>query len=291
MKFRILYTLFGLAFGLFLFTASSGGRASVAGEGNTGAPGDATNSNGTPKTCVTCHNSSTTMAVTLDIVVLDEYDVVATEYLPGQTYEVRVVVEPTMGTPAAYGFQMVALQAPQGEDGPALNDSWANPSDNAKIAQAGNGRKYVEQKGPSATNEFTVQWTAPPAGSGTVTFYACGNGVNGNGSNSGDAAACAVLELPEGVVNSLAEAQRTTPLRLWPNPLRGHVIRLSANEVWTGPARVRLHDIDGRLVWENTLVLNKGAAEVQVPDLTAGVYLLHLLQNDRLATARIIVSQ
>ncbi len=291
MKFRILYTLFGLAFGLFVFTASSGGRASVAGEGNTGAPGDATNANGTPKTCVTCHNSSTTMAVTLDIAVLDEDDALATEYVPGQTYEVRVVVQPTMGNPAAHGFQMVALQAPQGEDGPALNDSWANPSDNAKIAQAGNGRKYVEQKGPSATNEFTVQWTAPPAGSGTVTFYACGNGVNGNGSNSGDAAACAVLELPEGVVNGLAEVKRTATLRLWPNPLHGNAIRLSANEAWTGPARVRMLDINGRIVWEKAIALNKGTAELQVPDLTAGIYMLHLQQDERLAAARIIVSR
>ncbi len=290
MKLRILYTLFGLAFGLFVFTASSGGRASVAGEGNTGAPGDATNANGTPKTCVTCHNSSSTMAVTLDIVVLDEYDVVATEYLPGQTYEVRVVVEPTMGNPAAYGFQMVALQAPEGTDGPALNDSWSDPSDNAKIAQANNGRKYVEHKGPSATNEFTVQWTAPAAGSGPVTFYACGDGVNGNGSNSGDAAACAVLELPEGVVNSVGEARRPDALQVWPNPVHGTMMRLSANEAWDGPAMARLYDLQGRLVWEKDLLLHEGAAELEAAGLTSGIYVLRLQQAERLATARIVVS-
>lgn len=289
MKNRILYVLFGCAFALFLFTASSGGRATVAGEGNTGAPGDATDANGNPKTCVTCHNSSTTMAVAVEIIVLDEFDVVAEAYVPGQTYEVRVVVEPQMGNPARYGFQMVALQAPQGEEGPSLDASWADPSDNAKIVQASNGRTYVEHKGPSISNEFVVKWTAPPAQSGPVTFYACGNGVNGNGNNSGDAAACAVLELPEGVVNAVTEAGAILAgLELFPNPIQGGLLRLSANATWVGPAVVQLYDLSGRCVWQRRLVLRRGTAEFLLPKTAAGTYLLVLEQGKRVATGRLV---
>ncbi len=288
MKCRLLYALFGCSFALFLFTASSGGRATVAGEGNTGAPGDATDANGNPKTCVTCHNSSTSMAVAVEIIVLDEYDLVAESYVPGQTYQVRVVVEPLMGNPARYGFQMVALQAPEGEMGPSLDDSWANPSDNAKIAQASNGRKYVEHKGPSTSNEFVVEWTAPPAQSGPVTFYACGNGVNANGSNTGDAAACAVLELPEGVVNAVEEVRSFSGLELFPNPVQGGFLRLSANPAWVGPALVRLYDLSGRCLWQRRLVLEAGAAETSLPELAPGTYLLRLEQGRRVATGLLV---
>lgn len=49
------------------------------------------------------------------------------------------------------------------------------------------GRPYLEHaNGPSATGVFQALWTAPNAGSGNVTFYGIGLGVNQNGGTSGD---------------------------------------------------------------------------------------------------------
>ncbi|GEM_PF-244788 len=291
MKHHTLYTLFALSFALFIWSASSGGRATVAGEGNTGAPGDATTANGAPKTCVTCHSSSSTMSVSLQITVLDDNDEAITSYEPGQTYKVRVAVTPTMGMPQRYGFQMVALQAPEGQNGPALNDSWANPSDNAKIAQASNGRKYVEQKAPSSTNEFSVDWTAPAAGSGPVTFYACGNGVNNNGSNSGDAAACTTLSLSESAVNAAEEVEVNTnrsPLAIAPNPYSGGSLSLWAPFIHDGQAVLTIFDYMGKQIAQYPIQIDHQQGQITLSNLPAGVFLLTLQQSNTMYATRLV---
>ena len=69
MKFKFIYTFFFLILCSVLFIASKNGRAFDQGKGNTGAPGDETNSNGSAKTCQSCHNTSSSIQVTLDIEV------------------------------------------------------------------------------------------------------------------------------------------------------------------------------------------------------------------------------
>ena len=66
MKFNLLYLFFGLSLALFVLNSNSGGRATVANAGNTGAPGDQAN------TCITCHGTSAAIQVNLDIEVADE---------------------------------------------------------------------------------------------------------------------------------------------------------------------------------------------------------------------------
>ena len=158
--------------------SNSGGRAAVANSGNTGAPGEST-------LCANCHGGgSYSPSMSLAVTDLGGSPVVA--YTPGETYNLTVTITAS-GTPAGYGFQMTSLQSSNSPAG-----SFSNPSSNAQISTISSGRTYVEHDGTSSSNTFTAQWTAPATNTGTVTMYANGNAVNGNGGTSGDAGTPAI---------------------------------------------------------------------------------------------------
>lgn len=164
MKLNFVYTSFAVLLIAIISMGNSGGRATVAGSGNTGAPGDA------GSTCISCHGGSTDIEVGLDIAITDGDGNSIEKYVPGTVYNGSVTINPTMGAPAAYGFQIVAINAALNEDGESVN-TFANPSANTQLATIANGRQYAEHNGPSGTdNVFTFEWTAPEANSGTVTF-------------------------------------------------------------------------------------------------------------------------
>ncbi len=179
MKTKILFSLFTLALGYALIS-SSGGRATTANSGNTGAPGE------TGPTCGICHTggSANFGTVNIQLTVKDPLGVPLTsEYTAGATYSVEVQVSSTMGIPSGYGFQMTALTSANMNAG-----TWQSPIAGTTIAtiSLGGGRTYVEHSAPNASGIFQVEWVAPPTGTGDVSFYYAGNAVNVNFINTGD---------------------------------------------------------------------------------------------------------
>jgi hypothetical protein len=248
---------------LSILYANSGGRASTMGQGNTGAPGDETFL-GVPRTCQSCHNS-TAIQVTLDIEFMDTLGMSLEFYRPGENYLVRVRINPEVGEPRAYGFQMVSLMDRDTSD----VASWNDVAENVKIAMAFNGRFYAEHAGPSESNEFLVGWQAPEEGSGSVTFYSAGNGVNRNGDNSGDGAAVSTLTVQEEVSTSAAEILSGRS-GIYPNPASDHVIFSEEGmidfQVFTpSGARILGGQAEGR---------------IDLPGLMPGFYYLHILPDD-----------
>jgi len=150
MKFRFIYTFASLLFMAFLFTSSSGGRANAANWGNTGAPGDQTLTGGTPRTCISCHGSSTSaieVDLLIDILDSDNNSIVDIGYIPGATYTVQVDINTINGSPVGFGFQILALNAPLNENGNEVSD-WEAISSNVRVADASNtGRTYAEHNG------------------------------------------------------------------------------------------------------------------------------------------------
>ncbi|MFK7937318.1 MAG: hypothetical protein AB8G22_27640, partial [Saprospiraceae bacterium] len=94
--------IFLLGLALF-FLNSSSGRATAAGDGNTGAPGE------TGLVCGTCHAGGTFGGTTTTFTLKDMTGSTVTSYVAGQTYDLTVSVNPEMGIPSGYGFQMTAL--------------------------------------------------------------------------------------------------------------------------------------------------------------------------------------
>ena len=279
MKFTFIYTFLLLSFAAFLLTSSSQGRAAAAGSGNTGAPGDAS------ATCQTCHSTSATVGVSLEIDVLDgnNESIMNTGYTPEETYTVSVTITPTNGNPAAYGFQLISLNAAQGQNGDEIN-TWSNPSSNVKISLASlNGRTYAEHNGPSQDSTFTISWTAPS--SGEVTFYSCGNGVNLSNSTAGDAADCRTLSISQNPSTSTKEALATSLLSVFPNPVND-VLKIELQALADQRHQLDIINASGQLL--HSQAISKGSTTlfetIDVSNLPSGLYFLRL-SNGQAATS------
>jgi hypothetical protein len=197
-KFRLIGTLFSLAIIYIVFTASSGGRATAANDDRTGAPGSA-------GTCGNCHSGGSYGTVTTLIEAFTQGTTNAvTAYTAGTTYDIKVTVSNSAGTPAGYGFEFTCLTTPGNTP---VTTTFTNLASNVKqkLVTAGtfNGRRFAEHNGVTSSNVFTFRWTAPTAGTGSIKFYACGLAVNGlNGDNGDNASAGASLTLTESVVTN-----------------------------------------------------------------------------------------
>ena len=272
--------IFGLCFLGFLFSSNEFGRAAFANWGNTGAPGDQELPSGEPRTCISCHNTGA-IQVTLDIFLRDTLgNEIVDEYIPGQTYEVEVVINnPSPPVPLGYGFQMIALDdATESE----IN-TWTEDALNVKLSTASNtGRTYVEQAGASGAPNFLMQWTAPEQGTGSVTFYSCGNGVNGTGSSGGDGAACNTLTLQEGEISSNNELfAKSFNLKLSPNPT-SHFLKLDVDSNKSAEYKIDLLSTQGEVVRSTFVDFHAGANSISfdVANLPTGMYFVQL-QNLR----------
>jgi len=104
----------------------------------------------------------------------------ATTYVPGQTYNVQfTVAEPGRNR---YGFQLVVRNSSNQTAGTLI----ASEPTRAQLIQP---QRLTHTNGGNSGNgtiTWNFQWTAPPAGTGVVRFYASSNATNANGSTNGD---------------------------------------------------------------------------------------------------------
>lgn len=285
MKFKIIYTFFAASLLLTLFLSNSNGRADQANWGNTGAPGDQELPNGAPRTCQSCHATGD-IQVTLDIEI-SENGTPIESYVPGATYDMMVSVNHVGGpTPNGYGFQIVALVDSDESD----VDGWSEVSANAKIMTASNtGRSYVEQNASSASNVFTAKWTAPEQGSGDVTFYSCGNGVDGNGATSNDGAACNTLQLSEDMGSSTRQLATTLSWEIYPNPAQNNLNIALESAHNLANASLGIFDLNGKVMAQRMLSdSNVWTETIDVSAYTQGLYLIRVQTENDVITKKFI---
>jgi hypothetical protein len=152
---------------------------------HTGAPGEGV--------CSTCHFGGETFDGSVSISA-------PSEYLPGMSYTITV----TLQDPGQmrWGFELIPLRRDSSTENLVMAGSLTNLSPLTTIQEVFGGKQYVSH----TSNEFdtgepdgtfagtpdgpvfwSFTWTAPPAGSDTVTFYAAGNAANGdNAPGDGD---------------------------------------------------------------------------------------------------------
>ncbi len=258
----------------------SEGRAADKGQGNTGAPGDASS------TCSAnnCHGSSS-ISVEMSIEVRDMNGTVVSTVNKGETYNVKVSVNHTGGsTPAGYGFQLVAL-----DDANVSTNSFSNPSSNTQIASANNGRQYAEQDGVSSTNEFTVDWTAPASTTSTsISFYSAGNGVNGNGNSNGDGGNNTSITLNlTGSVSTSNPIAEEWGLNIFPNPVQ-KVLNLSVKNIENAEYQVSILNIIGQESFSQNINIQNGNAIIDVAHLPKGHYSLLLRKGNEKAVTKFV---
>lgn len=261
MKIRLSFLFLLAMIGLLTLPGNKNGRASQSGKGNTGAPGDET-LNGAPYTCTGCHNDGAFNSM-VSVSVLDTGETAITHYTPGKLYTARVSIAAAGAGLSGYGFQMIALRDTGNIDLDGFSD--INPN-NYKIATISNGRTYAEHANVSASNTFNVRWTAPAAGTGSVTFYAAGNAVNGNGNSDGDGASVTSLKLFEESTLSAgaAQSQPAPGIRVSPNPVI-ETAQMELDLPTAGTYRLAVFSSSGKLFWSASAALPAGNSTYQIP--------------------------
>ncbi len=123
----------------------------------TGAPAGYTGSPGDGHNCTSCHGGTASTSpgwITSDIP--------GSGYVPGETYQITATNSLT-GDGKKYGFEV----SPQNASGTLLGTLAAGTG-----SQLVGGGKYVTHSlATLTTNSWTFSWTAPAAGTGSVTFY------------------------------------------------------------------------------------------------------------------------
>lgn len=267
MKHRYLLPVALVATTAFLLFQSNASGPAANGNRATGAPGDGAN------TCTSCHSGGSFGPVTVDFSIQDTGGVEVTEYTPGEVYSISLDIDHSNGTPAGYGFQMIALAE---DDSPT--NSFVNPPSGVQVSTTA-GRQYAEHSSWNVPGEYSIDWTAPGAGSGEVTFYVGANAINANGINSGDNAVIddfSISEIagdttdttgdgdewPEG----LTEVDDRSSLRAFPVPAKDVMHLVSDDQM----NEIQLFDINGRLIKE----VSSEQRTIQVADLPSGLYFL-----------------
>ncbi len=170
---------------------AASGSSDVPPAGRTGAPLSATTSE---TTCSACHGAPVAGG---RVSILTP-----TEYVPGQTYTIKVTVaDPTPASATrtlAWGFELTSIKSSDysmaGSYTPASDTGTATGNSRTYIGQSASG--LFEAQPDSASWSF--QWTAPAQGAGTVTFYAAGLAADGNGTrNAADHTYTTSASVPE----------------------------------------------------------------------------------------------
>lgn len=181
---------FTLLLSVLISFGSSGGLATSRSTAGTGGP---SSGGGTETICGNCHNGGSMTSPVVTVSVLDRTtNALVMEYQPGVVYDVQVEVSSTGATLAGYGFQSMILNNPTDNSVPSqagtLSTDGTSPNTQVEQLPFGspNARFYAEQTGITASGQWTYQWTAPAAGTGSVTIYTAGNAVNGANGTGGD---------------------------------------------------------------------------------------------------------
>ena len=289
MKTRILYSIFSLTLLATLFLSNSGGRAGSANQGNTGAPGDELAGNN-PRTCQSCHATGD-IQVTMSLEILDIDNNPITAYSPNELYTAIVRIDSAAGpTPQGYGFQVVSLFDADNSDVNGWTES--GHSENVQIAESTNtNRAYAEHKGVSSNNEFLIQWQAPEAGKGDISFYAAGNGVNDNGTTSGDGAALPQkLTISEGMVSSIKDLSSLgIDLQLSPNPVKNQLF-LSFDNHRQEEVFIKILNAAGQVFYTQNLqlIMGKQTKQIDLSQFSKGLYFVQIANEKAISTKKIV---
>ena len=192
MKHKLILFIF-IAFASIVLSGYRSGAANNNGTDGTGAEGTGT---GTGCGGGGCHGSTSSIATTVE---LDSAGVAVTSYVPGGAYTVKITATNSTGvTLAKFGFQLATVTAATGGSGSATQaGTWGStlPTyvQNTPGGGSGSGLNIpiIEQTraispttGTGANGTVyseSIPWTAPAAGTGSISIYGVMNAVNNNG--------------------------------------------------------------------------------------------------------------
>lgn len=199
-------------------------------------------------------------------------------YRPGKTYRVAPFLKDS--TTHLKGFEMVVKNNGHGPNGKLRT---LHPKTSQVIEH--DKQYYAVQTRAGATNprheDWTVEWKAPPPGSGTVTFYAAFVGANGNGLASGDSIYTYSVSLREDTITSHLDGDQFPPLLryvcIYPLPFKNKLkIRFKTKQ--KNIFHLSLMNLHGRIIRQNEFSPGPSGSQISLntSGIPSGPYLLHL---------------
>ena len=300
MKKRTFIYLIALCLVSFIISSYSHGAASN-GYDCTGAETGL----GNPAGC-SCHNAGTTTTVTIE---LDSAGTPTTHYKGGKTYTVKITGKNTSTTSLPkFGFQLGVIKGSAAVTTPVNAGSFTAPYPTGTSYNAPSSGNYVvglvEQTsaqtattgsgGSGTTYVETFNWTAPVAGTGTISFWGVVNAVNGDGGTSGDKYNLnhvIINEWPLGTGIAGIETASDFNFTLFPNPTTDKIY-LRYNLEKSSHVSLTLYDIAGKFVMElqnGTINAGEQQIDANVSSLQKGIYIVTLTVDGVKTTKRIIV--
>jgi hypothetical protein len=256
MKKRILLLTAVLGMSYLLFSSHSAGPA-AAGYDCTGAE-TANIPLANPTGCSTGHGCHSTAATTgIDVAItLYAGGIPTTHYIGGQTYIVTITGTPGSATTNTwYGFQLNALKGTASASSNADAGTWSGtglPTGTHKVAPGSFTQLTVMEHdmplnmtGTSFSESFT--WTAPAAGTGSISFWGAVNFVNHNTfADNSDVWNTNMAIITESTA-FVANVPNNISLTAFPNPVSNN-LSLQMNNTQAGTYSLHVFDMNGRSV-------------------------------------------
>lgn len=252
-----LLTIFPISIVVILLAFSSGPPP-----GYSGSPLDG-------QDCTNCHQPGPSTIVSNWITT----NIPPQGYTPGTTYTITLTAVDI--TAPRYGFQITS------ETSVAKAGTWVI-TDATRTQLAGSTAVTHTTQGTvpvGPPNSWTMDWTAPPSGTGEIGFYAAVNKANASNSNEGDeiyVTSLAVNELNVGITeleNSAGD--------IYPNPATKN-IHLNL----PGKSEVRIFDILGK-----EIISTESDHEIMILDISGlekGIYYVRIASERNVSTRSFI---
>lgn len=222
-----------------------------------GSPGKKTGSPLDGGSCTDCHGGAVSTVNWIST------NIPTSGYNPGETY---VVTAEALGSTPRIGFEITA------ENGSAKQGTFAvTDASRTKLTNASKAITHtLSGLTPSAgKNTWEMNWTAPAAGTGNVTFYAAFNVADGNGGTSGDQIFASTLQVSENLSTNVNNVSIAT-FTVTPNPNRGNFTIQSEETI----LRVDMYSLTGQHI--QSLAANQRQVTVNISNQTPGMYLVKI---------------
>ncbi len=231
--------------------------------GKTGSPIDGSN-------CTGCHSGSSVINKEKWITT----NIPGSGYVPGATYEIEIRAFHSGSN--RIGFEITAETSTRKTGIWSLIDSVNTQFTNDSVAVT------HTSKGTSASDSvnWKMNWTAPDAGTGSVTFYAAINATNSDLSSSGDQVYLTSTTVIEAGTNSFAKINKSdSNIRIWPNPAKTYL-----NISIKNSGQIKLLEIVNSQGKVLKIINNYNKQLIELDKIPSGILFLRIHIDDKIYT-------
>jgi hypothetical protein len=272
---------------IFVLASYSVIKTSGAHPGSTGAPKD--------QTCAQhgCHSAQVVQnPVGINTLTFSSPD---STYVAGQIYTITIQVQKPLVD--KFGFEVQAIKDADSTDiGSWIITDVARTHMLNHVVPPGLNRNSVTHNAAGTvttapnTNQWTMNWQAPPSNEGNITFYYATNCTNNNGLSTGDMIYLSSFTIKP-KITSVKELSDVHELKLYYD---AETKELNINYDVKGNKKIGLKVFDcvGKMIYEMPVVNLSGKQKQTVAlgnEHKAGTYLVQLGINDQQTSRKVVV--